>query len=177
MVLVLQMAKDYDQWYIDIVNTAETPERGIITVRKLMEKREEWENATAYCKDKRWFYKTGQHNKNKEKIEMSNPSEYFDKLSRTASINKIMQAVNSYAMMCDKKAWKSFCKKVLAGEYYVKQGAYSERKTKSIKNSVSRLLLKLREFITVYVEHDLTIDDDIKEYIKRVSKKNKKFKR
>ena len=46
------MAKDYDQWYIDIVNTAETPERGIITVRKLMEKREEWEDATAYCKDK-----------------------------------------------------------------------------------------------------------------------------
>jgi len=75
VVLVQQMAKDYDQWYIDIVNTAETPERGIITVRKLMEKREEWEDATAYCKDKRWFYKTGQHNKNKEKIEMSNPSD------------------------------------------------------------------------------------------------------
>ena len=54
------MAKDYDQWYIDIVNTAETPERGIITVRKLMKKREEWEDATAYAKDKKWFYKTGQ---------------------------------------------------------------------------------------------------------------------
>jgi len=80
-------------------------------------------------------------------------------------------------MMCDKKAWKSFCKKVLSGEYYVKQGAYSERKTKSIRNSVSRLLPKLREFIAVYVEHDPTIDDDVKEYIKRVSKKNKKFKR
>ena len=171
------MAKDYEQWYIDIVNAAKTPERGIITVSKLIEKREKWDDATSYYKDKRWFYKTGQHNKNKEKVKMSNPSKYFDKLSHTVSINKIMQAVNSYAMMCDKKAWKSFCKKVLSGEYYVKQGAYYERKTKSIRNSVSRLLPKLREFITVYVEHDPTIDDDVKEYIKRVSKKNKKFKR
>lgn len=170
------MAKDYDQWYIDIVNTAETPERGIITVRKLMKKREEWEDATAYAKDKKWFYKTGQHNKNQDKIEMVNPSEYFDKLSRTASVNKIMQAVNSYAMMIDGKAWKAFCKKVLAGEYYVKQGAYSEKKTKTIKNSVSRLLSELRKFIVLYVEHDPMIDDDVKEYIKRVSKKNKKFK-
>ncbi len=31
------MAKDYDQWYIDIVKQAETPERGIITVSKLIE--------------------------------------------------------------------------------------------------------------------------------------------
>lgn len=170
------MAKDYDQWYIDIVNTAETPERGIITVRKLMKKREEWEDATAYAKDKKWFYKTGQHNKNQDKIEMANPSEYFDKLSRTASVNKIMQAVNSYAMMIDRKAWKAFCKKVLAGEYYVKQGAYSEKKTKAIKNSVSRLLSELRKFIVLYVEHDPMIDDDVKEYIKRVSKKNKKLK-
>lgn len=171
------MAKDYDQWYIDIVNTAETPERGIITVRKLMEKREEWEDATAYRQDKRWFYTTEQHNKNKEKMEMSNPSEYFDKLSRTVSINKIMQAVNSYAMICNKEVWESFCKKVLDGEYYVKQGEYSERKTRFFGNGVSRLLPKLREFITVYVEHDPTIDDDVKEYIQRVSKKNKKFKR
>ena len=171
------MAKDYDQWYIDIVNAAETPERGIITVRKLIEKREEWEDATAYCKDKKWFYKTGQHTKNKEKAEMSNPSEYFDKLSRTASINKIMQAVNSYAMMCYPKAWKAFCKKVLAGEYYVRQSGYSKKKTRLIDNSLQHLLPELRKFILFYIEQDPMIDDDVKEYIKRVSKKNKKSKR
>lgn len=171
------MAKDYDQWYIDIVNAAETPERGIITVRKLMQKREEWEDATAYRRDKKWFYNTGQHDKNKEKAEMANPSEYFDKLSRTASINKIMQAVNSYAMMCKPKIWKAFCKKVLAGEYYVKQGAYSKKKTKVLDNGLNHLLPELRKLILLYIEQDPTIDDDVKEYIKRVSKKNKKSKR
>lgn len=171
------MAKDYDQWYIDIVNAAETPERGIITVRKLMEKREEWENATSYRNDKKWFYKTGQHNKNKEKAEIADPSKYFDKLSRTASINKIMKAVNSYAIMCKPKAWKAFCKKVLAGEYYVRQSGYSKKKTKSIDNGLQYLLPELRNFILLYIEQDPTIDDDVKEYIKRVSKKNKKSKR
>lgn len=171
------MAKDYDQWYIDIVKQAETPERGIITVSKLIEKRESWEDATAYGKDKRWFYKTGQNHKNSDKLEVSNPYEYFDKLSRQQSINKIMKAVHIYAMMCDAQTWKAFCRKVLSGEYYVKQGEYSIKRTRSIKSKVSRLLSELRKFIVLYAEQDPSIDDDVKEYIKRVSKKNKKSKR
>lgn len=171
------MAKNYDQWYEEIMQNADTVEHGINTICKLMRKRESWADATAYRKDKKWFYKTGQYLKNKEKKEVTDPYEYISKLSYQQSINKIIQAVHAYAMTCDAEAWIVFCQKKLQKKNYQEPPSHDGIKLRPIRQRIHTLLKKLRTFICMYIEQDATIDDDVKEYIKRVSKKNKKSKR
>lgn len=171
------MAKNYDQWYEEIMQNADTVEHGINTICKLMRKRESWADATAYRKDKRWFYKTGQYLKNKERKEVTDPYEHISKLSYQQSVNKIIQAVHAYAMTCDNEAWVVFCQKILYKQNYQEPPNHDGRKLRPIRQRIHTLLKKLRTFICMYIEQDTTIDDDVKEYIKRVSKKNKKSKR
>lgn len=167
------MAKSYDKWYEEIMEKADTVEHGLNTICKLMNKRENWDIITSYKRDKKWFYRTGQYYKNKERKEMIDPYEYLGKLSYQQSVNKIIQAVHAYAMTCDAEAWKVFCQKILQRKNY-QEPLNKGKKTRPIRQRIHTLLKQLRIFICMYVEQDSMIDDDVKEYIKRVSKKNKK---